>query len=196
MPPIPSPDPSSPSVGQPFDHQLSLTKSPLKEEEMSAQSLKNLESTNIHGQLQWEKHMKEVDLKRRYRKVSVLMIHWEKEGTESVDTQKEVCFDRRILIWLVLLTAGRWIVSATCSARDIDSMSRKKSSTLVKIHSYKSTSTFLISFVRRMTTTLCSSYTTPATAPQIKSQVACCWQSKHHVPQKTRLAAQDSDHYL
>ena len=90
MPPTPSPDPASPSAGHPFGHSFLLAESPVQEKDMAAQSIKYLESVNIRGQLQWEKHMKDIDLKRRYTKVSVLMIHWEKEGTDSFDAQKEV----------------------------------------------------------------------------------------------------------
>jgi hypothetical protein len=93
MPPTPSSDASSPSHGQPFGSPLSLVESPSQEKDLAAHSLKNLESINIRGQLQWEKHMKDIDPKRRYRKVSVLMIHWEKEGTDSFDAQQEVCLD-------------------------------------------------------------------------------------------------------
>lgn len=87
-----SPDPRSPSVRQNFGNQIPQAESPLQEKELHAQSPKKLESVNIRGQLQWEKHMKDIDLKRRYRKVSVLLIHWEKEGTDSFDAQTEVCF--------------------------------------------------------------------------------------------------------
>ena len=91
MPPTSSPGPSSPSVGPSFDNHILLTDSPVEQRELDPEVRKNLESINIQGQLQWEKHMKDVDLKRRYRKVSVLLIHWEKEGTDSFDAQKEVC---------------------------------------------------------------------------------------------------------
>jgi hypothetical protein len=91
MPPTPSSDPSSPSAGQSFGSPLSLVESPLPEKDLVAQSLKMSESINIRGQLLWEKHMKDIDPTRRYRKVSVLMIHWEKEGTDSFDAQQEVC---------------------------------------------------------------------------------------------------------
>ena len=34
--------------------------------------------------------MKDIDLQRRYRKVSALMIHWEREGEDPFDAQDEV----------------------------------------------------------------------------------------------------------
>ncbi|KAF7503041.1 hypothetical protein GJ744_004679 [Endocarpon pusillum] len=90
MPPTPSPGPSPPSTGPSFRTQIPLAESPVEERELHPEVRKGFESINIHGQLQWEKHMKDVDLQRTYRKVSVLLIHWEKEGTDSFDAQTEV----------------------------------------------------------------------------------------------------------
>ena len=97
MPPTPSSDLSSPSGGQPFGIPISLAESPVQEHGMAAHRPEDLESINIRGQLQWEKNMKDIGLRRRYRKVSVLMIHWEKQGTDSFDAQQEVCLEWEIL---------------------------------------------------------------------------------------------------
>lgn len=122
--------------------------------------------------------MKDIDPKRRYRKVSVLMIHWEKEGTDSFDAQKEVCLHLEIWVSFLLLKSHRWIVSATYSTEDTTSVSLKGSSTLGKRHSYRLISIFPVSFATKMMNTLCSSSITLVMALQTKAQVACCWASK------------------
>ena len=73
--------PSPPS----FRTELQLTESPTQTKTQTKEELSEFQSANIRGQVQWEKHMKDVDLQRRYQKVSVIMIHWDKDGEESVD---------------------------------------------------------------------------------------------------------------
>lgn len=80
---------SQPSFGTP----LALTESPTQTKTQTKEELSEFQSANIRGQVQWEKHMKDVDLQRRYQKVSVIMIHWEQDGENSedaVDAQDEV----------------------------------------------------------------------------------------------------------
>jgi hypothetical protein len=84
-----------PSFGltSPFSESpLQSKKSPV--EEMDA-------SENIRGHAQWEKHMKNVNLQRRYQKVSVIMIHWEEDGEskDAVNAQQEVC-----KLWLLMFS--------------------------------------------------------------------------------------------
>jgi hypothetical protein len=77
--------PPSFGLSSPFSESpLQSKKSPV--EELDA-------SENIRGHAQWEKHMKNVNLQRRYQKVSVIMIHWEEdaESKDAVNAQKEVC---------------------------------------------------------------------------------------------------------
>jgi hypothetical protein len=69
---------------------LQLTESPVETRSEHAVTTDTLQSVNIRGQLLWEKHMKDIDLQRRYRKVSALMIHWEREGEDPFDAQDEV----------------------------------------------------------------------------------------------------------
>lgn len=78
------------STPEPFGAPLQVTESPVEVRTDSAIGVDTLESANTRGQLQWEKHMKDVDLQRRYRKVSVLIIHWEKEGNAAFDAHEEV----------------------------------------------------------------------------------------------------------
>jgi hypothetical protein len=49
--------------------------------------------------------MKNVNLQRRYQKVSVIMIHWEEdaESKDAVNAQKEVC-ELWLLVFSRLLT--------------------------------------------------------------------------------------------
>lgn len=74
----------------PFDMTLPLTDSPTQVKSATAQGINT--SDNIRGQAQWEKHMRGVNLQRRYQKVAVILIHWEKDEDEegSVDAQDEV----------------------------------------------------------------------------------------------------------
>ena len=81
--------PSHPS----FDTPLRLTESPTQTKTQTKKELSEFQAANIRGQVQWEKHMKDVDLQRRYQKVSVIMIHFEKDGEDSVDAQDEVSSD-------------------------------------------------------------------------------------------------------
>jgi hypothetical protein len=73
-----------------FGAPLQLTESPVEIRSKHAVTTDTLQSVNIRGQLLWEKHMKDIDLQRRYRKVSALMIHWEREGEDPFDAQDEV----------------------------------------------------------------------------------------------------------
>jgi hypothetical protein len=84
--------PPEPSFGTP----LTLTESPTQTKTQTKVELSEFQSANIRGQVQWEKHMKDVDLQCRYQKVSVIMIHWDKDGENSpdaVDAQNEVRAD-------------------------------------------------------------------------------------------------------
>ena len=171
MPPTSSSDPSSPTSSPSFGIPLPLVESPVQEHRVAAHRLDD--SINIRGQLQWEKNMKDIGLKRRYKKVSVLMIHWEKQGTDSFDAQQEVCFDWLLPNVFLSLKICRSIVSAMCLAKVIDSRSQRQSSTLARTHSYKYTSTFPRSSSTKMMNRLCSSFTTPVTAPQTKAQAVC-----------------------
>ena len=58
-----------------------------------------IEKKNLHGQALWEKLMTDTDLTRRYRKVSVMIIHWEKE--ENVDLEKAQDEVRTLLQYLL-----------------------------------------------------------------------------------------------
>jgi hypothetical protein len=90
MTPLPIVDmpqtPPEPSFGAP----LLMTESPVETRPELAVGTDTLQSVNTKGQLLWEKHMKDIDLQRRYRKVSALMIHWEREGEDPFDAQDEV----------------------------------------------------------------------------------------------------------
>jgi hypothetical protein len=65
-------------------------------------------SENIRGHAQWEKHMKNVNLQRRYQKVSVIMIHWEEdaESKDAVNAQKEVCKPWLLVFSRLLMLLG------------------------------------------------------------------------------------------
>jgi hypothetical protein len=73
-----------------FDMTLPLSASPTQVKSATAEGINT--SDNIRGQAQWEKHMRGVNLQRRYNKVSVILIHWEKDEDEegSFDAQDEV----------------------------------------------------------------------------------------------------------
>jgi hypothetical protein len=73
-----------------FDMTLPLSDSPTQVKSVTVEGINT--SDNIRGQAQWEKHMRGVNLQRRYKKVSVILIHWEKDKDEegSFDAQDEV----------------------------------------------------------------------------------------------------------
>ena len=88
MPPIPSVEMPNPALDLSFSAPATLTASPTQE--------RASDDINVRGKIEWEKHMKDVDLQRRYRKVSVIMIHWEKDGEDSVNAQEEVRQDHQL----------------------------------------------------------------------------------------------------
>ena len=48
------------------------------------------EACFIQLQAQWEEHMKDLSPKRRYSRVSVLLLYWIKAGPSYLDTKQEV----------------------------------------------------------------------------------------------------------
>src|SRR5438045_7225293 len=79
-----------PAQEVPFGAPWQAIESPVEIRSKHVVTTDTLQSVDIRGQLLWEKHMKDIDLQRRYRKVSALMIHWEREGEDPFDAQDEV----------------------------------------------------------------------------------------------------------
>jgi hypothetical protein len=83
---------SQPDSVTPFDNPFALVQSPIHMKP-------EIEKKNLHCQALWEKSMTDIDLTRRYRKVSVMIIHWEKE--ENVDLEKAQDEVRTLLQYLL-----------------------------------------------------------------------------------------------
>jgi len=55
----------------------------------SANQISAIESANFRSQIQFEKIMEDIQVKRRYQNVAALLIHWEMED-DSAAAQDEV----------------------------------------------------------------------------------------------------------